>query len=147
MKRMLSATVLALLMVVCRPPVAWAADPPYASEPSCLRAESPEVCAKWFKPPAKPKPVSLSLDACTAMLYEATRYMESAVILLRLDLMQESRTDHARALSMVRAAADCSENSKPATQQQRSAWGQQQDEFMGHAHVLEASLAAHANNP
>lgn len=133
--------------------VAWlaagaaAAENPYSSESACLRAESPEVCAKYFKPAPPPPPAApLPLAACTEILNQATVLATKATMAEQFGEEAEAEITTRQYMAVAEEAFKCSLRVKSAPRFDQQMWAEAKDRFVAKHAALEALLRAKAAN-
>ena len=126
---------------------AAAAENPYSSESACLRAESPEVCAKLFEPPPPPPPaIPLPLGACTEILNQATILAGQATVAEQFGQLTESERAANQYMALAKQALTCAGRVKSASKFDQQMWADAKDRFIAKHAAFEALIRAKAAN-
>ena len=121
---------------------AGSADKQYASESACLRAESPEFCARQFPPPPPPPVQSLPLAACTEMMHQAGIIAMRATTFAQLEDFDKVRDLTRQFLAVADDAFACEKNARPASNADTDAWNEARSETHGKYEVLQSVVSA-----
>lgn len=131
---------LAVVALLAQP--ASRAGPSYASESACLRAESPEFCAKQFPPPPPPPVQSLPLSACTEMMHQAGIIAMRATTFAQLEDFDKVRDLTRQFLAVADDAFACEKTARPASRADTDAWNEARRDTRGKFEVLQSLVSA-----
>lgn len=125
---------------------AAAADPPYSSRSSCVRAEAREQCDKWFPEPKSAAGTQedsiLLLDTCTGILGEASARLRMAITYLRFDNSDESMSLERQAWKLHTSATDCVRDANRATPTSQAEWKAAEIDYESQLTILTAAKRA-----
>ncbi len=122
---------------------ASADTPNYSSESACLRAESPEVCAKLFprEPPPRPPPAApQSLKTCTEILDQATIVVIKTTSAEQFGQFAEAEAGMKQYTTLAKEAIECSNDVKSASKFDQQLWADSKERFWAKHKALEALI-------
>lgn len=132
---------LAAIAIFAAGATATADTPSYSSESACLRAESPEVCAKLFPrdPPPRPSPAApQSLKTCTEILDQATIVVMKATSAEQFGQYAEAEAAMKQYMALAKEAIACSNDVKTASRFDQQLWADSKERFWAKHKALEA---------